>query len=138
MLNTFINICFSVAANRKFENFHKQLNFNSSRMIEGQALNNSEENCSQSYFESGPSATDIGRTLARIGDNLNEETSTRRSVIRPTIVLFLQLGDLWGVSMSFFRIPFNGVPFHREAEVSLLIFILRFHAGMSFIHVRDG
>lgn len=62
-------------------------------MIE--ALKNSGENCHRSRTRhlERQSVRDVGRTLASIGDNLNEETLTRRS----TIIFFLQMGDLGGV-----------------------------------------
>lgn len=106
------------------------------KMIEGQTRNNSDENADSpsNLGETGTRA--VGRALARLGDNLNEESLARRSGDSSTIVFFLQLGDLRGVSMSVV-IPLR-VPFHFETEMSLFVFIVRFHAGMNFIQVRDG
>ena len=68
------------------------------------------------------SLREAGRALARIGDNLNQETMIRRSMNCSTVVLFLQFGDLGGVSMSVL-IPF-AIPFRFETEMSFCVFII--------------
>lgn len=103
-------------------------------MIE--ALKNSGGNChrSRSRHLERQSVRDVGRTLASIGDNLNEEALTRRS----TIIFFLQMGDLGGVLMSFL-VPSSQFSFHHgESEMSFFVLIIRFHAGISFTQVQDG
>lgn len=102
-------------------------------MIE--ALKNSGENCHRSRTRhlERQSVRDVGRTLASIGDNLNEETVTRRS----TIIFFLQMGDLGGVLMSFL-VPSSFSFHHGDSEMSFFVLIIRFHAGISFTQVQDG
>ena len=105
-------------------------------MVQSEALHDSDtlNSTTSSSHHGHTSPREAGRTLARIGDSLNQETMMRRSLNCSTVVFFLQFGDLGVVSMSVL-IPFT-IPFHFETEMSLCIFIIRFRAGMTFIHAR--
>lgn len=79
---------------------------------------------------------EIGRTLARIGDSLNQEIRAHRTVESSTTVLVFQLANLGGVSMSFL-IPVR-ISFPYEASISILVYIISFFSGASFITVRNS
>ena len=78
---------------------------------------------------------EIGRTLARIGDDLNQEIRAHRTVQSSTAVLVFQLANLGGVSMSFL-IPIR-ISFPYQAGISVLVYIIRFFSGGSFITVPE-
>ena len=78
---------------------------------------------------------EIGRTLARIGDDLNQEIRAHRTVQSSTAVLVFQLANLGGVFMSFL-IPIR-ISFPYQAGISVLVYIIRFFSGGSFITVPE-
>ena len=75
----------------------------------------------------------IGRTLAHIGDSLNQEMRAQRIVQSSTAVLVLQLVNLRGIFMSFL-IPVRVTQY--EAGISFLVYVISF--GASFIPVRNS
>jgi len=79
---------------------------------------------------------EIGRTLARIGDSLNQEIRVHRTVRSSTALLVFQLANLGGVSMSFL-IPVR-ISFPYQAGISILVYIISFFSGASFISVPDS
>lgn len=79
---------------------------------------------------------EIGRTLARIGDGLNQEIRAHRTVQSSTAVLVLQLANLGGVSMSFL-IPVR-ISSPYQAGISILVYIISFFSGSSFITVPES
>lgn len=81
-------------------------------------------------------AREIGRSLAHIGDRLNQEMQAQRTVQSSTTSLILQLAILGGVSMSFL-IPVR-VSIQYEEGISLLVYVISFYTGSSFIPVRNG
>lgn len=106
--------------------------------MEGQANESGGHSQSdQPHIGTRTRAREVGRTLAHIGDNLNQEMRARQTVRESSTTVFVfQLANLRGVSMSFF-IPIR-VSFHYEADISLLVYIISFYTGMTFIPVRDG
>lgn len=78
---------------------------------------------------------EIGRTLARIGDSLNQELRAHRTVQSSTAVLVFQLASLGGGSMSFL-IPVR-ISNPYQAGISILVYIISFFSGASFISVRN-
>lgn len=81
-------------------------------------------------------AREVGRSLASIGDSLNQEMQARRTVERAAVTLVFQLASLGGVNISF-SIPMR-VSFHYETDVSLLVYIISFYTSREFIRVRDA
>lgn len=79
---------------------------------------------------------EIGRTLARIGDGLNQEIRAHRTVQSSTAVLVFQLANLGGVSMSLL-IPVR-ISFPYQAGISILVYVIRFFSGGSFITVAES
>ena len=79
---------------------------------------------------------EIGRTLARIGDGLNQEIRAHRTVQSSTAVLVFQLANLGGVSMSFL-IPVR-ISFPYQTGISILVYVISFFSGASFITVPDS
>lgn len=124
----YINILSSFVASRKTESCDKLAEEpgtypSQTNMIQNEALHDSDALTSTSSSNHGQtSLREAGRALARIGDNLNQETMTRRSLNCSTVVLFLQFGDFEGVSMSVL-IPF-AIPFRFETEMSFCVFII--------------
>lgn len=84
----------------------------------------------------GTRAREIGRSLAHIGDSLNQEMRTQRTVQSSTTVLVLQLANLGGVSLSFL-IPVR-VSFQYEASISFFVYIISFYTGASFVPVQNS
>ena len=78
---------------------------------------------------------EIGRTLARIGDSLNQEIRAHRAAQSSTAVLVFQLASLGGVSMSVL-IPVR-ISFPYQTGISILVYIISFFSGASFISVRN-
>lgn len=79
---------------------------------------------------------EIGRTLARIGDGLNQEIRAHRTVRSSTAVFVFQLANLEGVSMSFLIPVRISLPY--QAGVSILVYIISFFSGATFISVPDS
>lgn len=79
---------------------------------------------------------EVGRLLANIGDNLNQEVRARRSEETETVIHVFQLANLGGVNMSFL-IPIHD-SFQYETDVSLLVFIISFYTSRRFFRVRDS
>lgn len=111
--------------------------YNTSKMhTEGHKDNSGDEPSGSDMQVEQTPTREVGRLLANIGDNLNQEVRARRSEETETVIHVFQLANLGGVNMSFL-IPIHD-SFQYETDVSLLVFIISFYSSRRFFRVRDS
>lgn len=111
--------------------------YNTSKMLtEGHKDNSGDEPSGSDMQVEQTPTREVGRLLANIGDNLNQEVRARRSEETETVIHVFQLANLGGVNMSFL-IPIHD-SFQYETDVSLLVFIISFYTSRRFFRVRDS
>ena len=121
---------------RKLITWYKRMVLLCSTFMGGHSNNSTERSQYDAASVRRMRVREIGRTLASIGDGLNQEILAHRTVQSSTAVLVFQLANVGGVSMSFL-IPVR-ISFPYQAGISILVYAISFFSGASFITVPES